>query len=138
MWGIHQKILIWIAAGVFNFLGLVWLYTSLFANYRGHWARVMIPAGIASLLFSYGLYCQKPSSVFSLIFLAACLLIAAIYMQIAQGIVHPFLFTVAVVSATYICMLGPPLLKVSRSRTSFIQVAEMENEKGILPLSVAR
>ena len=111
MWRTHQKILIWIAAGGFNFLGLIWLYTFFFTKYRGHWANVMIPAGIISLMFSYGLFCQKISSVFSLIFLAAGSFIAAVYMQIAQGIIHPFLFAIAVVSAIYICILGPPLLK---------------------------
>jgi len=122
MWRIHQKILIWIAAGVFNLLGLIWLYTFFFSNYRGHWANIMIPAGIISLIFSFGLFCQKPSSIFSLIFLAAGALIASVYMQIAQGIIHPFLFIIAIVSSTYICLLGPPLFKVlKRNKMPFNQ-----------------
>lgn len=108
-WRIHQKILIWIAAGGFNFLGIIWLYTFFFAN-RGHWANVLIPAGIISLIFSYGLFCQRLSSIFSLIFLSVGSLMAAVYMQIAKGIIHPVLFIIAVISAIYICILGPPLL----------------------------
>lgn len=116
----HQKIFIWLAAGGLNFLGLIWLYTFIFTNYSGHRAKVMIPAGITSLIFSFGLLCLKPSFVLSLILLAAGLLIAAVYMQIAQGIIHPFLLAVAVVSATYICILGPPLLKVLKgNKTRF-------------------
>jgi DNA-directed RNA polymerase subunit K/omega len=40
--------------------------------------------------------------------------------------------------ALQLSMGAPPLFKVTSSRMSFIQVAEMENEKGILPLAVAR
>ena len=40
--------------------------------------------------------------------------------------------------ALQLSMGAPPLLKVTSSRTSFIQVAEMENDKGVLPLAVAR
>ena len=59
MWRLHQKVLIWIAAGGFNLIGLTWLCTFIFTNFRKHWANVMIPTGIISLLFSLGLFYQK-------------------------------------------------------------------------------
>ena len=114
----HQKIFIWVAAGGLNLLGLIWLYTFIFTHYRGHWANVMVPAGIVSLIFSFGLLYLKLSFVFSLIFLAAGSLIAAVYMQVAQGIIHPFLFAITVVSAIYLCVLGPPLLKMLKGNNT--------------------
>lgn len=38
--------------------------------------------------------------------------------------------------ALQLSMGAPPLIKVEDSRTSFIQIAEAELEKGVIPLSV--
>ncbi len=40
--------------------------------------------------------------------------------------------------ALQLSMGAPPLVKLTNSRTSFIEIAETELEKGILPLSVVR
>jgi len=110
----HQKVLIWLAAGGFNLLGLIWLYSFIVSGYRGHWAYAMVPAGIISLILSYGLICMKLSSVFSLTFFAAGTLFAAVYMQVAKGVIHPILLAIVIVSAIYICLLGPTLFKVMK------------------------
>jgi DNA-directed RNA polymerase subunit K/omega len=40
--------------------------------------------------------------------------------------------------ALQLSMGAPPLVKADTDRTSFIQIAETELEKGIIPLSVVR
>lgn len=40
--------------------------------------------------------------------------------------------------ALQLSMGAPPLIKVEKENTSFIQIAEIELEKGVIPLSVVK
>ncbi|HAW52257.1 MAG TPA: hypothetical protein DCX54_08020 [Flavobacteriales bacterium] len=110
----HQKVLIWLAAGGFNLLGLTWLYTFIFTDYRNHWSKVMIPVGIISILFSLGLFYQKLPFVVGLVLLATCTSITTICILASSGAIHPLLLAVGVVSAIYACVLGPAAFKALR------------------------
>lgn len=110
-WKLYHIVLIRLAALGFIYLGLGWLYIYIFTDYRSHLAFIMIPLGVLTILFSFGLLLLFRWCIFSLLVLMAIAFLITIYFQIVAFQVHPFLAVVGIITVLYIILLTPQLYR---------------------------
>lgn len=115
-WKLYQIVLIRLAAFIFFLLGLRWLYIFLFTDYRSHQAIIMIPLGMLTILFSFGLLLLFRWCIFFLLVLMTSAFLITIYLQIVAFQIQPFLAVVSIVTVLYIILLTPQLYKLSKFR----------------------
>lgn len=111
MWKIHQKVVIWFSALLFNVLGIAWLYTFMATESKVHYGKFMVSAGGLALACALGLYLLWLPCVVLLFLLAVILLVFSVHLYLATQVLNPLVLGGGGLALVVIVNLAPPLLR---------------------------
>jgi hypothetical protein len=97
----------WAAAVALTALAIRWLYLTFVEHYRFHLWPYLLCASAVALLLAWGLIRSTTFALLLSIAIAVVLALAALWIQLNDGIIEP-VFTLAIIAASaYVALVGP-------------------------------